>query len=174
MTEKGKKQSGFRFLFLLPFAFCFLPFAFSQAPQGRSVLAVQYPPELKIVMPFFRTGVLDKIDAEGEVKRSKPRAKPSVKVEVDLKGAPSPSSVKPEYQAYVLWAVTEKAEFVKLGVLNKKVETETPPLAFGMVISAEPDPNAAQPKGVFVLETGLPDKKTRYFGMTRVYYEGKK
>lgn len=160
---------------LLPFAFCALPFAFPQpSPQGRYVLAVQYPPELKITMPFFRTGIADKLDAEGEVKRSKPREKPSVKVQVELKDAPAPSSIKPEYQAYVLWAVNEKTEFVKLGVLNKKVETETPLLAFGMVISAEPDPNADQPKGAFVLETGLPDKKTRYFGMIRVYYEGKK
>ena len=48
---------------------------------------------------------------------------------------------------------------------------ETPLPAFGMVISLEPDPKADQPKGAFVLETGLPDKKTRYFGMTRVYYD---
>jgi hypothetical protein len=160
----------------LTLALCVLPFAFPQAPQGRYVLAVQYPPELKIKMPFFRTGAVsnDKLDAEGEVRRSKPREKPSVRVEVELKGAPPPSSVKPEYRGYVLWAVTEKAEFVKLGVLDKKVETDTPVLAFGMVISLEPDPDAAQPKGAFVLETGLPDKKTRYFGMTRVYYDEKK
>ena len=157
------------------FAFCLLTSAFSQAAaQGRFVLAVQYSPEQKIEMPFFRTGAVDKLDANGWVRRPKPRVSAPTKLEVSLKDAPSPSSVKPEYQAYVLWAVTEKAEFVKLGVISGKLETQTDQTAFGMVISLEPDPNATRPKGVFVLETGLPDKKTRYFGMVRVYYEGKK
>ena len=160
---------------LLPFAFCALPFAFSQTPaQGRFVLAVQYPPEQKIEMPFFRTGAVDKLDANGWVRRPKPRVSAPTKLEVSLKDAPAPSSVKPEYQAYVLWAVTEKGEFVKLGPLGGKLETQTELTAFGMVISLEPDLNATRPKGLFVLETGLPDAKHRYFGMVRVYYEGKK
>ncbi|MGH8758834.1 MAG: hypothetical protein ACREVW_04875, partial [Burkholderiales bacterium] len=66
-TRRNTKRT--LFLLLLPFAFCFLPFAFSQ--DSRFVLVIQFPPDQKIRLPFFRTGALDKIDAEGEVRRKK-------------------------------------------------------------------------------------------------------
>ena len=81
--------------------------------------------------------------------------------------------MKPEYRAYVLWAVDAKGRLTNLGEATKGLELETPLKAFGLVISLEADAKSAQPAGLFVLESHLPDKKTRYFGMIKVFYPGR-
>ena len=146
-----------------------LAVSFLVAQDGRFILAHQYPPDQRVTLPFFRTGALDKIDGEATVHRKK-----TVRVKMELKDAPAPSSVKPEYRAYVLWAVGPKGEFVKLGEIEKNLAIETSLLAFGLVVSLEADPQASKPSGIFVLETGLPQRKTSFFGMTKVFYTGKK
>jgi hypothetical protein len=141
----------------------------SQPPE-RFVLVIQYPPDQKIKLPFFRTGGAEKISAEGEVRRRQ-----ATRVKVELKDAPAPSAVHPQAQSWVLWAVDADGAFTRLGSFDgKNLDVETPLTSFGLVISAEPDAAASAPKGVFVLETHFPDKKTRYFGMTKVVYSGKK
>ena len=47
---------------------------------------------------------------------------------------------------------------------------ETELQSFGIVISAEADPMATVPKGLFVLESEYPVKKNSFFGMTKVVY----
>lgn len=133
------------------------------AQESRFVLVIQFPYDQKIKLPFYRTGALEKIDAEGEVRRKK-----TTRIRVELKDAPDP-----EGKAYVLWAVRADKSFRNLGAISKNLETETPLKDFGLVVSLESDPKAAQPMGTFVLETHFPDKKTRYFGMTKVVYTGK-
>ncbi len=139
------------------------------AQEPRFIMAMQYPPDQRVTLPFYRTGALDKIDGEATVHRKK-----TVRVKMDLKDAPPPSSVKPEYKGYVLWAVDPKAKFVRLGELSKNLAVETSLLSFGLVVSLEADPEASKPSGMFVLETGLPQRKTAYFGMTKVVYTGQK
>ncbi len=151
------------------------PLASSLKPQAsppeagkRFVLVIQYPFDQKIKLPLFRTGALEKVDGEATVRRKK-----STVVEVELADAPQPSSVKPEYQAYVLWAVEANGNLVNLGAFEKnRAEVTTRLQAFGLVVSLEPDPRAAKPKGLFVLESHLPAKRTRFFGMQKVFYAG--
>lgn len=152
---------------LLPLAFCLLPFV--AAAADRTVVVLQFPPDQKVGLSFYRTGAVEKIDGTAEVRRSFKKSN-STKVEVSIKDAPAPSSVKPEYQAYVAWAVDAKGGFTRLGAISKDLKVETPLKAFGIVISLEANPEAAAPTGLFVLESEFPDKKNSFFGMTKVVY----
>ena len=163
-----RNKQRFRHFCLLIFDFCFLISGVAYAAD-RSVLVLQYPPEIKVPLTLFRTGVLDKIDGEAEIRREFKHEK-TTKVSVTIKNVPAPSSVKPEYTTYVVWAVDEKGGFTKFGATMKDVKLDTPLIAFGIVVSLEADANVAKPAGPFVLESQFPDKKNSFFGMTRVVY----
>lgn len=139
------------------------------AAADRTVLVLQFPPDFKVSLNLFRTGAVDKIEGSAEVKRNKDNKQPT-RVNVSMKDAPAPSSIKPEYQAYVVWAIDGKAKFVNLGTITKDLKADTSLKSFGLVISAEADPKAASPKGTFVLESQFPEKKNSFFGMTKVVY----
>lgn len=152
------------------FIFCVLLSGFclravSEETQ-RFVLVIQFPYDQKVKLPFYRTGAVEKIDGEATVVR-----KGSTRVKAKLADAPEPSTIRPEYRAYVLWAVGSKGNFVNLGTLGTSEASLGIPLqAFGLVVSLESDPQAREPKGLFVLESHLPERKTRFFGMQKVFY----
>jgi len=152
---------------LLIFASCFLISALCAA--DRTILILQFPPDLKIALNLFRTGAIEKIDGAAEVKRNADNKKPT-RVNVSIKDAPAPSSVKPDFQAYVVWAIDGKANFTNLGTISKDLKADTPLKSFGIVISLEANPTAKTPKGLFVLESQFPEKKNSFFGMTKVVY----
>jgi hypothetical protein len=67
--------------------------------------------------------------------------------------------------------VDAKGVLTRLGqIAGKDLKVQTELQSFGIVISAEVDPLAASPKGVFVLESEFPIKKNSFFGMTKVVY----
>jgi hypothetical protein len=155
----------------LIFDFCFLiSAAFAPAlAADRTILILQFPPDFKVALNLFRTGAVEKIDGSAEVKRSKDNKQPT-RVEVSIKDAPAPSSVKPEYQAYVVWVIDAKANFSNLGTISKSLKADTALKSFGILVSLEADPKAKTPKGLFVLESQFPEKKNSFFGMTKVVY----
>ena len=130
--------------------FCLLVCAVCLCWADRTILILQFPPDFKVDLNLFRTGAVERIDGSAEVKRNKDNKKPT-RVEVSIKDAPAPSSVKPEYQAYVVWAIDGKANFVNLGTISKNLKTDTALKSFGILVSAEADPTAKSPKGTFVL-----------------------
>ncbi len=138
------------------------------APEGarRFILLIQFPYDQKVKLPLYRTGALERIEGQATVLRKK-----VTRLTVELENAPAPSSVKPEYKAFVLWAVERNGNPVNLGAIEKGASRiETPLQSFGLVVSLESDPQAPRPAGLFVLESHLPEKRTRYFGMEKVFY----
>ncbi len=119
-----------------------------------------------MTLPLYRTGALEKIAGEATVVRKR-----VTRVTARLESLPEPSSVGPEYRAFVLWAVDSKARLRNLGALWKgEAKIETPLQTFGLVVSLEADPQAREPKGLFVLESHFPEKKSSFFGMEKVFY----
>src|SRR5208282_1415820 len=118
----------------------------------RTVYVLQFPPDQDVSLVLYRTGVTEKIEGTADVRHRFRKAKErTTTVEISIKGAPAPSDLKPGLQAYVVWAVDAKGGFTRLGVMGgKAMKAETELQSFGVVISAEPDPLAAAPKGVFV------------------------
>ena len=149
--------------------FCLLLCAVGLCWADRTILILQFPPDFKVALNLFRTGAVDKIDGSAEVKRNKDNKQPT-HVVVSIKDAPAPSSVRPEYQAYVVWAIDGKANFVNLGTISKDLKTDTPLKSFGILVSVEVNPTVKSPKGTFVLESQFPEKKNSFFGMTKVVY----
>jgi len=139
----------------------------------RTVYVLQFPPDQVVSLNLYRTGVVEKIEGAAEVRhRFKKTKERTTSVEISMKGAPPPSDVKPGLTAYVAWAVDAKGALTRLGLFANKggLKAETELQSFGIVISAEPDPEAIAPKGVFVLESEYPVKKNSFFGMTKVVY----
>lgn len=136
-------------------------------PGKRMVQAVQFPYDLKVKFTLFPTGRAKGVGGSAEVRRRKK----GIEVEVNLEEAPPASEIKPEYRAYVVWALTPAGKFVSLGSLERKgtVKTVTQLPAFGIVVSAEPDAKATAPTDA-VLESGMPEAKVRYYPIQRVYY----
>jgi hypothetical protein len=143
----------------------------SLAQADRTVYVLQFPPDQDISLNLYRTGAVEKIEGTADVKHRFKKAKErTTSVEITLH-APAPSDVKPEFKAYVAWAVDAKGALSRLGqIAGKELKVETELQSFGIVISAEVDPLAASPKGVFVLESEFPIKKNSFFGMTKVVY----
>ena len=138
----------------------------------RTVYVLQFPPDQDVSLNLYRTGVAQKIEGTAEVRHRFKKAKErTTSVEITMHGAPAPSDVKPEFKAYVAWAVDAKGGLSRLGqIAGKELKVETELQSFGIVISAEIDPLTASPKGVFVLESVFPIKKNSFFGMTKVVY----
>jgi hypothetical protein len=138
----------------------------------RFVYVLQFPPDQDISLNLYRTGAVERIEGTADVRHRFKKAKQrTTSVEISLKGEPAPSSVKPEYQAYVAWAVDAKGGLTRLGAfLKNNLKAETELQSFGIVISAETDAFATAPKGLFVLESEYPVKKNSFFGMTKVVY----
>ena len=135
----------------------------------RTVLILQFPPDQRVSLTLYKTGAIDKIEGEAEVKYEFKGSRTS-KINVAIKDAPAPSSIKPEYQAYVVWTVDAKGNLVNIGAISKDLKVTSPLKAFGLVISAEASANVKAPKGTFVLESGFPGKKNSFYGMTKVVY----
>jgi len=138
-------------------------------PGKRMVLAVQYPFEQKVEFNLFPTGRIPDLKGSAEVRRRKD----AVHLKVELDGPP-PSQLKPEYRAYVVWAVTPAGRFHRLGTLTSgKLKTKTSVRSFGLVITAEADPHrsAAPGKVEAVMESGLPSAKRRIYPMEKVLYQ---
>jgi hypothetical protein len=139
----------------------------------RTVYVLQFPPDQVVSLNLYRTGVVERMEGSAEVRhRFKKTKERTTSVEIFMKGAPPPSDVKPEFQAYIAWAVDAKGGFTRLGLFPNKgnLKAETELQSFGIVISAEVDPEATAPKGKFVLESEFPVKKNSFFGMTKVVY----
>lgn len=146
-------------------------FATAASAADRTVMVLQFPPDQKVALELYRTSAVNKIDGSAEVRRQFKKADKRVtRVEISIKDAPSPSSIKPEYQAYVAWAVNEKGALTRLGAISKDLKTETQLISFGIVISAEANAEVTTPAGVFVLESEFPVKKGSFYGMTKVVY----
>src|ERR1039458_344131 len=145
--------------------------SFAQAAD-RTVYVLQFPPDQDISLVLYRTGVVPKIEGTADVKhRFKKARQRTTSVEISMHGAPAPSDVKPEFKAYVAWAVDAKGGLTRLGqIAGKELKVETELQSFGLVISVETDPLAESPKGLFVLESEFPVKKNSFFGMTKVVY----
>jgi hypothetical protein len=138
----------------------------------RTVYVLQFPPDQDISLNLYRTGAVAKIEGTADVKhRFKKARQRTTSVEISMHGAPAPAELKPEFTAYVAWTVDAKGKLTRLGqIAGKELKVETELQAFGIVISAEVDPLAESPKGVFVLESEFPVKKNSFFGMTKVVY----
>jgi hypothetical protein len=158
-----------RYLCVLSLVFLSVSAAYA---ADRTVYVLQFPPDQDVSLNLYRTGATDKIEGSADVKHHFKKTKSrTTRVELTVKGAPAPSSLKPELQAYIAWAVDAKGGFTRLGLLaGKELKVETELQSFGIVISAEADPQATTPKGVFVLESEFPQKKNSFFGMTKVVY----
>jgi hypothetical protein len=78
-------------------------------------------------------------------------------LEVKLSNVPDPSSLKPEYTRYVLWAATpDRQQVINVGQLrmngsNAQINTLTPLRSFVLFITAEPagDVSAPGPDTIF-------------------------
>ena len=101
----------FWLVFLLPFA----------RAADRSVYILQFPPDQDVSLNLYRTGVAAKMEGAADVKHRFKKAKErTTRVELSMKGAPPPSDLKPEFQAYVAWAVDAKGGFTRLGQIAGK------------------------------------------------------
>lgn len=83
-------------------------------------------------------------------------------LDVRLTGVPEPSSLKPEYTRYVLWAATpDRRHIVNIGQLrvdekkNAAIKTLTPLRSFILFITAEPSGEVMQPGPDVVFDSSL-------------------
>jgi outer membrane protein OmpA-like peptidoglycan-associated protein len=84
-----------------------------------------------------------------------------IRVSAEFKHLPPPSSFGSEYLAYVMWAISPDRAPVNLGELARdgeraKIDVVRKRGSFGLVVTAERDPDVEQPAGEVVLESGVP------------------
>ncbi len=144
----------------------------ASSPVARTIPAVTSPEGRNVKLRFAGTRRLPGAQGEARVERKRGQTEISVKLK-DLKPA---LLFGGDYNTYVLWTVSPEGlvhnagEFVLRGS-DSELNTSTPLITFGMLVTAEPHFLADAPSPIAVLEVAqdTPGPRIRYQEFDRGY-----
>ena len=142
---------------------CFALLGAARLPAGKlpgnhwELLAVAYPPDRDVSVVLG--GAERTLTSKGICKVKWQDGSASMEIEVE--DLPAPSEIEWGGRQYVLWAIDSEKRSVNLGTvpLNKqdaKWKVQVSSRVFGLLVTAEENPQAEAPSGAVVMESLLP------------------
>lgn len=151
---------------------------FAQNDARRSTIAITYPLDQTIEVPFHGTTRLPRLKGSAKVKRQGRRG---TRVELNIDNLPRAYELGGVYTTYVLWAISPDGHVDNLGeikrsgsgVIDSKIDVTTPLQTFALVVTAEPHFLVHSPSRMVVMENMAPAKiRDAQVETSRIQYIG--
>jgi outer membrane protein OmpA-like peptidoglycan-associated protein len=158
---------------------------FGQVDVPRKTMAITYPLDDVVMVPFRGTTRFPRMKGEAKVKRT---SRNGTEIELSVSKMPRPFELGAGYATYVLWAVSPEGQVANLGEIKRrgffefdsKASVTTPLQTFALIITAEPHFLVKRPSQAIMLENINPYTTTgktiattpsiQYFGNSSDYF----
>src|SRR2546421_450263 len=155
-----------------------------QSDVTRTTLAITYPLDQTIEVPFHGTTRLPRLKGSATVRR---QARRGTRVQLNIDNLPRAYELGGVYTTYVLWAISPDGHVDNLGeikrsgsgLLDSKIDGTTPLQTFALLVTAEPHFLVHAPSRMVVMENLAPANirdaqlettKIQYIGNTSDYF----
>src|SRR3954447_17118730 len=136
---------------------------FAQSDATRTTIAITYPLDQTIEVPFHGTTRLPRLKGSARVRRQGRRG---TRVELNIDNLPRAYELGGIYTTYVLWAISPDGHVDNLGEIkrsgssfvNSKLDVTTPLQTFAMILTAEPHFLMKVPSRMVVMENLPPQR----------------
>jgi outer membrane protein OmpA-like peptidoglycan-associated protein len=156
----------------------------AQNDTRRTTIAITYPLDQTIEVPFHGTVRLPRLKGAAKVRRQGRRG---TRVELNIDNLPRAYELGGVYTTYVLWAISPDGHVDNLGeikrsgsgMIDSKIDVTTPLQTFALVVTAEPHFLVHSPSRMVVMENLAPvtlrdaqleTSKIQYIGNTSDYF----
>jgi len=180
MTRPFAIKTAFTALMLLAGATIVL----AQSDMRRTTIAITYPLNQTIEVPFHGTTRLPRLKGSARVRRQGRRG---TRVELSIENLPRAYELGGVYTTYVLWAISPDGHVDNLGeikrsgsgIIDSKIDVTTPLQNFALIVTAEPHFLVHVPSRMVVLENLAPNMirdaqvetaRIQYIGNTSDYF----
>ena len=135
--------------------------ASAQNDARRSTVAITYPLNQTIEVPFHGTTRLPRLKGSAKVRREGRRG---TRVSLNIENLPRAYELGSVYTTFVLWAISPDGHVDNLGeikrsgsmVIDSKIDVTTPLQTFALLLTAEPHFLVHSPSRMIVLENQKP------------------
>src|SRR6266704_3455420 len=157
---------------------------FAQSDVRRTTVAITYPLDQTIEVPFHGTTRLPRLKGTAKVRRQGRRG---TRVELNIDNLPRAYELGGVYTTFVLWAISPDGHVDNLGeikrsgsgLIDSKIDVTTPLQTFALIVTAEPHFLVHSPSRMVVLENlgpvairnaQLETAKIQYIGNSSDYF----
>src|SRR6267378_406341 len=157
---------------------------FAQSDVRRTTVAITYPLDQTIEVPFHGTTRLPRLKGTAQVKRQGRRG---TRVQLNIDNLPRGYELGGVYTTYVLWAISPDGHVDNLGeikrsgsgLIDSKIDVTTSLQTFALIVTAEPHFLVHSPSRMVVMENMSPvnlrdaqaeTSKIQYIGNTSDYF----
>jgi outer membrane protein OmpA-like peptidoglycan-associated protein len=173
------------FVLLILSTFIFSTICFGQADIPRQTVAITYPSDEVVLVPFRGTTRFPRMKGDAKIRRTK---RNGTEIELSVSKMPRPFELGAGYATYVLWAISPDGQVDNLGEIKRrgffafdsKISVTTPLQIFALIVTAEPHFLVKQPSRAIMLENLNPTtesgrlvattKSVSYFGNSSDYF----
>jgi len=135
--------------------------ALAQNDVRRTTIAITYPLNQTIEVPFHGTTRLPRLKGDAKVRRQGRRG---TRVELNIDNLPRAYELGSVYTTFVLWAISPDGHVDNLGeikrsgsgIIDSKIDVTTPLQTFALIVTAEPHFLVHSPSRMVVLENLRP------------------
>jgi outer membrane protein OmpA-like peptidoglycan-associated protein len=157
---------------------------FAQNDARRTTIAITYPLDQTIEVPFHGTTRLPRLKGLAKVRR---QARRGTRVELSIDNMPRAYELGGVYTTFVLWAISPDGHVDNLGeikrsgsgLIDSKIDVTTPLQTFALLVTAEPHFLVHSPSRMVVMENLAPvtirdaqleTSRIQYIGNTSDYF----
>ena len=134
--------------------------AFAQSDNRRTTIAITYPLDQTIDVPFRGTTRLPRLKGDAKVRRQGRRG---TRVTLSIDNMPRAYELGSVYTTFVLWAISPEGRVDNMGeikrsgsmVVDSKIDVTTPLQTFALIVTAEPHYLVDKPNTI-VSRNGIP------------------
>ncbi len=152
-------------ILFLVFGLC-TAFVFAQSGSKKDVLALSYPMDKEVKVPFRSNGGYAGLKALAKIKRE---PKKGTKINIEASNLPQVFDFGSIYTTYILWAIGTDGSISRLGEMKSKskgttsgkLEVNTPLETFALIITAEPHQKVHKPSNKMILENLTPAEASK-------------
>src|SRR5437773_5212702 len=151
---------------------------FAQSDVRRTTVAITYPLNQMIEVPFHGTTRLPRLKGTAHVRRQGRRG---TRVQLSIDNLPRGYELGGVYTTYVLWAISPDGHVDNLGeikrsgsgLIDSKIDVTTPLQNFALIVTAEPHFLVHSPSRMVVMENMAPARpKGAQLETSRIQYIG--
>src|ERR1051325_2890215 len=156
----------------------------AQNDSRRTTIAITYPLNQTIEVPFHGTTRLPRLKGTAKVRRQGRRG---TRVELNIDNLPRAYELGSVYTTFVLWAISPDGHVDNLGeikrsgsgLIDSKIDVTTPLQTFALIVTAEPHFLVHSPSRMVVMENLAPanirdaqleTSRIQYIGNTSDYF----
>lgn len=156
----------------------------AQNDTRRTTIAITYPLDETIEVPFHGTTRLPRLKGSAQVKRQGRRG---TRVQLNIDNLPRGYELGGVYTTYVLWAISPDGHVDNLGeikrsgsgIIDSKIDVTTPLQTFALIVTGEPHFLVHSPSRMVVMENMAPvtardsqvqTAKIQYIGNSSDYF----